>query len=70
MWFNRSSQATIRTKGMFPVEDKINEILEKRKRVYMDFFSEPEKTLAEAEKHFKEPLNEATAELMSACYEV
>ena len=54
---------------MFPVEDKINEILEKLKRVYMDFFSEPEKTLAEAEKRFKEPLNEATAELMSACYE-
>ena len=54
---------------MFPVEDKINEILEKLKRVYMDFFSKPEKTLSEAEKHFKEPLNEATAELVSACYE-
>ena len=54
---------------MFPVEDKINEILEKLKRVYMDFFSNPEKTLSEAEKRFKEPLNEATAELISACYE-
>ena len=69
MWFNRSARTTISTKGMFPVEDKINEILEKLKRVYMDFFSKPEKTLAEAEKRFKEPLNEATAELMSACYE-
>ncbi|MBQ9522005.1 MAG: hypothetical protein IJR72_05485 [Oscillospiraceae bacterium] len=37
------------------MEDKINEILEKLKRVYMDFFNEPEKTLAEAEKRFKEP---------------
>ena len=54
---------------MFPVEDKINEILEKLKRVYLDFFSKPEKTLSEAEKRFKEPLNEATTELMSACYE-
>lgn len=54
---------------MFPVEDKINEILEKLKRVYMDFFSKPEKTLSEAEKRFKEPLNEATTELVSACYE-
>ena len=35
----------------------------------MDFFSKPEKTLSEAEKRFKEPLNEATAELISACYE-
>ena len=35
----------------------------------MDFFSKPEKTLSEAEKRFKEPLNEATAELVSACYE-
>lgn len=35
----------------------------------MDFFKEPEKTLSEAEKGFKEPLNEATAELMSAYYE-
>ena len=69
MWFNRSAQTTIYTKGMFPVEDKINEILEKLKRVYMDFFSKPEKTLSEAEKRFKEPLNEATAELISACYE-
>ena len=54
---------------MFPVEDKINEILEKLKRVYLDFFSKPEKTLSEAEKRFKEPLNEATTELISACYE-
>ena len=54
---------------MFPAEDKINEILEKLKRAYMDFFSKPEKTLSEAEKRFKEPLNEATAELISACYE-
>ena len=69
MWFNRSGQTTICTKGMFPVEDKINEILEKLKRAYMDFFSKPEKTLSEAEKRFKEPLNEATAELISACYE-
>ena len=35
----------------------------------MDFFNEAEKTLSEAEKRFKEPLNEATAELMSAYYE-
>jgi len=69
MWFNRSAQTTICTKGMFPVEDKINEILEKLKRVYVDFFNKPEKTLSEAEKCFKEPLNEATAELISACYE-
>ena len=69
MWFNRSDQTAICTKGMFPVEDKINEILEKLKRVYVDFFNKPEKTLSEAEKCFKEPLNEATAELISACYE-
>ena len=62
MRFHRSDKPRF----AFPAEDKINEILEKLKRVYMDFFSEPEKTLSEAEKCFKEPLNEATAELISA----
>ena len=49
MCFNGSTEQPLKQKGMFSVEKRINEIIEKFKSDLQDFFAGEDKSLEEAE---------------------
>ena len=69
MCFNGSANKPLNEKGMFPVENIINEITEKFKENLYDFFTGEEKSLQEAETYFRESLNRIVTSLLGMYYE-
>ena len=69
MCFNGSAKQPLKQKGMFPVENMINEMAEKFKANLQEFFMGEKRTVAEAERYFGQCLSHIVTGLLSAYYE-
>ena len=69
MCFNGDVKQPLKWKGMFPVENMINEMAEKFKANLQEFFMGETRSLAEAERYFGECLSHIVTGLLSAYYE-